>query len=77
MTKWPVRDGSPFDDGGEAFLSACVTELMSDSRGLSGRENGEARYAYECACGRDVDVADVESHAAECDKLADFVREAE
>ena len=75
MTKWPVRDGSPFDDGGEAFLNACIAELTSESRLLM--DGPDVPYAHYCACGRDVDVADVESHAAECDKLAEFVREAE
>jgi hypothetical protein len=76
MTKWPVRDGSPDDDGGEAFLNACVEELMGDGRKLADAQSGDV-YAYDCVCGRDVGAWEVESHAAECDKLAEFVRASE
>jgi hypothetical protein len=75
MTKWPVRDGSPFDDGGEAFQKACVEELMSESRELCNEY--DVTRAYECVCGTPVTPSACESHAAECDKLADFVRASE
>ena len=75
MTKWPVRDGSPFDDGGEAFLNACIAELTSESRELTDKYG--SLYAYDCVCAVAVpfDMADI--HVQFCDKLADFVRGAE
>jgi hypothetical protein len=72
MTKWPVRDGSPFDDGGEAFQKACVEELMSESRDLTDAVG--LTYAYECACGYAVPCDEADTHASLCDKLAEFVR---
>ena len=76
MTKWPVRDGSPFDDGGEAFQKACVEELTSESRSITD-DWGYDTVAYDCACGKAVYLGTEATHAAECDKLAEFVREAE
>jgi hypothetical protein len=75
MTKWPKRDGSPFDDGGEAFLNACVAELMSVERDLT--DDAGWTFANECVCGTPVTPSAIRIHAAECDKLADFVRASE
>ena len=74
MTKWPVRDGSPDDDGGEAFQKACVEELMSETRRMTNAY--DVVVAYDCVCGGAVKWDGVNDHAAECDKLAEFVREA-